>query len=60
MQDPSAITWVAALGGGHQTGSSKGVTMSVNEELVAAGLRVLRGPLSLFVCRGLETEYDNT
>ena len=34
--------------------------MSVNEELVAAGLRVLRGPLSLFVCRGIETEYGDT
>ena len=34
--------------------------MSVNEDLIASGLRVLREPLSLFVCQGIEKEYGES
>ena len=32
----------------------------VNEELVASGLRVLRGPLAAYVCRGVESQYGDS
>ncbi len=34
--------------------------MSTNEELVAAGLRILREPLSLFICHEIEKEYGDS
>ena len=38
----------------------EGAAMSVNEELVASGLRVLRDPLSVFVCQGIENHFGET
>lgn len=38
----------------------EGAAMSVNEELVASGLRVLRDPLSVFVCQGIEKHFGDT
>ena len=56
--EPQVPTVTSPPGAG-QT-AQEGAGMSANEELVASGLRVLRGPLSTFVCQGIEKHYGES
>ena len=57
---PDLLPCDATPPAGARHGGREGVEMASNEDLVASGLRLLRTPLSLHICRGIENEYGDS